>query len=175
MFLGVDGLTKSMKINLTPSVIRNHSFTSLMVSQPSCRSIDCHLSRFLCYRTDDIHDCKQRENSADRQLYLPRKYSSTSRRAQVMVGRNAAAPNANPMHAASGNALMSLLREGGQWDADDDLRAGRTNGQIEEAPYDQPRTWSLGSKTRMNQYDDDLEMQPPLTMVVSANWLMNYC
>ncbi|EIW71285.1 hypothetical protein TREMEDRAFT_67671 [Tremella mesenterica DSM 1558] len=52
-------------------------------------------------------------------LYLPRNWSSAARDPQVMVGRQM---HAGPDHQAS-NALMSLLREGGQWDELDDMRA----------------------------------------------------
>ena len=67
-----------------------------------------------------------------RQVYLPRKWGSNHGEApaQVMVGR----PPPREAELAA-QSLMSLLREGGQWD-DDDLRAGRlgTESKAFESP-----------------------------------------
>ena len=69
------------------------------------------------------------------------------------------------MQLTSGHALMSLLREGGQWDDDDDLRAGMT--QQVSAPFDAPKTWSLGSKPKEEKWDVEVEERPALPSVVS--------
>lgn len=53
------------------------------------------------------------------QLYLPRTYSASPGDLHVMVG----GANRGGDDAVS-NALMSLLREGGQWDEGDDKRTG---------------------------------------------------
>ena len=56
------------------------------------------------------------------QLYLPRNWSSHQAKdpGQLMVGRS-------PVEAElASNALMSILRDGGQWDIEDDLSVGRT-------------------------------------------------
>lgn len=65
------------------------------------------------------------------ELYLPRSWGSkrTKDTAQVMVARP---PLQNPEIAS--HSLMSLLREGGQWDDEDDLRIGRSRG--EERPFE---------------------------------------
>ncbi|RXK34815.1 hypothetical protein M231_07933 [Tremella mesenterica] len=95
--LGVDGLTPEKRINLTP-------VAADLLTQTA----------YGCYFFQTIISVV---------LYLPRNWSSAARDPQVMVGRQM---HAGPDHQAS-NALMSLLREGGQWDELDDMRAGLTN------------------------------------------------
>lgn len=53
-------------------------------------------------------------------LYLPRNWSPEgSQRNNIMVGAQRNAINNEHAQLASGVALMSLLREGGQWDNDE--------------------------------------------------------
>jgi hypothetical protein len=81
---------------------------------------------------------------ANRQLYLPRNsYGVTAPRSRVMVGaQHLSPPNRHQLspggHLAS-NALMSLLREGGQWDEIDDQAFERTPG------HSTPRTTVRGA------------------------------
>jgi hypothetical protein len=79
-----------------------------------------------------------------------------------MVGNQ---PNRAPvdMHLASGHALMSLLREGGQWDDDDDLRANIT--QQDHQANDLPKTWSVASKQSDDKWTED---RPPLPSMVGC-------
>lgn len=88
--------------------------------------------------------------------------------------------NAQDMQLTSGHALMSLLREGGQWDDDDDLRAGITtvNGTQSQhnlevgGPFDStPKNWSLssGQLGKEDKWEEDVEAQrPELPSVVST-------
>lgn len=50
---------------------------------------------------------------------------------------------------------MSLLREGGQWDEDDDLRAGYT-GEREGAPFARTTSWG-GTTARDRGYGNAKE------------------
>ncbi|RSH92128.1 hypothetical protein EHS25_008543 [Saitozyma podzolica] len=68
------------------------------------------------------------------QLYLPRAYNKETNQPRVMVG---AQPQQNhAQHGASNVQLMSLLREGGQWDEDDDLRAGMARTRTESKAFE---------------------------------------
>ena len=98
-------------------------------------------------------------------LYLPRNYSTLPRE-QVMVGQQG--PQRPPMNQlASGHALMSLLREGGQWDDEDDARARMTQTD-DIGALEPPKTWSLGSKLDDERWENAGEYPPPaLPSVVS--------
>lgn len=69
-------------------------------------------------------------------LYLPRTYSAAPGEANVMVGR------ADTRHGDDivSNALMSLLREGGQWDEIDDKRNGTGSSFKRHETLEEP--WS---------------------------------
>lgn len=79
------------------------------------------------------------------------------------------------MHMASGHALMSLLREGGQWDEDDDLRITRPGPAFgpgspragDTDMLDVPKSWSLGSKPSLDADKWD-EARPDLPAAVSV-------
>lgn len=66
-----------------------------------------------------------------------------------MVGMNPPrALDIEHFHQASGNALMSLLREGGQWDVIDDYRAGAMSTPANQPHDDQrPKQWSYGAQS----------------------------
>lgn len=85
-----------------------------------------------------------------------------------MVGRQASRPAVKDQ-AASGHALMSLLREGGQWDDDDDLRAGLT--KHDSMPFAKPNDWSTGSKAMDDQHWDNPNGEvPSLPIAVSISY-----
>lgn len=83
-------------------------------------------------------------------LYLPRAAPSAAQN-KVMVGQMP------PHHAASGFALMSLLREGGQWEGLDDedetdmAKAGERRG-TDDAPFARAEargpSWNLGGEEK---------------------------
>nr|XP_019045359.1 hypothetical protein I302_05748 [Kwoniella bestiolae CBS 10118]OCF24289.1 hypothetical protein I302_05748 [Kwoniella bestiolae CBS 10118] len=108
MILGIDGLTDSQTIhfnNLASDLLTHIIFGSF----------------FFVLITSTL-------------LYLPRSWVADDQRShQVMVGDpNAQMRVGESNNIASGIALMSLLREGGQWDNDDDLRENNRLSRVNE-------------------------------------------
>ncbi|WVQ84977.1 hypothetical protein IAT38_007141 [Cryptococcus sp. DSM 104549] len=116
VILGADGLTTSATIANTPlasDLISQATFLSFMFVL---------LSSFL--------------------LLIPRDWSPPTERNHIMVGHRAAPhQRAQAAQLASGVALMSLLREGGQWDDDDDLRAHKTLTGDQPFSLGDPKLW----------------------------------
>ena len=88
------------------------------------------------------------------------------------------------MHMASGHALMSLLREGGQWDEDDDLRITRPGPAFgpgspragDTDMLDVPKSWSLGSKPSLDADKwDEARPDLPAAVSVQAGWVNAMC
>ncbi|WWC70997.1 uncharacterized protein I206_104950 [Kwoniella pini CBS 10737] len=82
-------------------------------------------------------------------LYVPRNWTPESElhRNRIMVGdpkaRMIDGQGLEPANLASGIALMSLLREGGQWDNDDDLRGNHRVSNIDLKKDDQHAPFHL--------------------------------
>ncbi|KIR70419.1 hypothetical protein I310_05665 [Cryptococcus deuterogattii CA1014] len=89
-------------------------------------------------------------------LYLPRNWSPEgSQRNNIMVGAPRNALNNDHAQLASGVALMSLLREGGQWDTDG-MRTKDLQGEI---PYNlnDPRMYSSEEPLTSKEMNWELE------------------
>lgn len=102
-------------------------------------------------------------------LYLPRNWSPEgSQRNNIMVGAPRNALNNDHAQLASGVALMSLLREGGQWDTDG-MRTKDLQGEI---PYNlnDPRMYSSEEPLTSKEMNWELERDSGLGVpnVVSA-------
>nr|KIR84257.1 hypothetical protein I308_05268 [Cryptococcus tetragattii IND107] len=94
-------------------------------------------------------------------LYLPRNwYPEGSQRNNIMVGAPRNALNNDHVQLASGVALMSLLREGGQWDTDD-MRTKELQGEI---PYNlnDPKMYSPEEPLTSKEMDWELERESGL-------------
>ncbi|WWC59274.1 uncharacterized protein I303_101824 [Kwoniella dejecticola CBS 10117] len=124
LILGIDALTEAKKINL------NHIAGDLL-----------HQISFGSYFFANIISVM---------VYLPRDYNTTPHPCQnVMVGRppprspfgyTSPSPNQRRSH-----TLMSLLREGGQWDEDDDLRLALSKGAARSPDSDSDKGVNFGS------------------------------
>lgn len=89
-------------------------------------------------------------------LYLPRNwYPEGSQRNNIMVGAPRNTLNNDHAQLASGVALMSLLREGGQWDTDD-MRTKELQGEI---PYNlnDPKMYSPEEPLTSKEMNWELE------------------
>nr|XP_019047200.1 hypothetical protein I302_03807 [Kwoniella bestiolae CBS 10118]OCF26130.1 hypothetical protein I302_03807 [Kwoniella bestiolae CBS 10118] len=108
--LGIDALTVEKRVNL------NHIAADLI-----------HQLSFASYFFANIISVM---------VYLPRDYNTSPHRQQVMVAQPSTPFRypASPDRRTS-QTLMSLLREGGQWDEDDDLGIALAKGD------DSPVTW----------------------------------
>nr|XP_019008507.1 uncharacterized protein I206_07066 [Kwoniella pini CBS 10737]OCF47288.1 hypothetical protein I206_07066 [Kwoniella pini CBS 10737] len=128
LILGIDALTDEKKINL------NHIASDLL-----------HQISFGSYFFANIISVM---------VYLPRDYNPTSQPCQnVMVGQPPLqSPFAYPVSPGqrTSHTLMSLLREGGQWDGDDDLRIALTKG-TERSPLR-----SLDHDSRLENAEGDI-------------------
>jgi hypothetical protein len=80
--------------------------------------------------------CALTESMLIHQLYLPRTYSSGVADGRVMVGNQVARGGDD----AASNALMSLLREGGQWDDADDKRI--KGSQVDDLKGEDEDEWA---------------------------------
>ncbi|WRT64787.1 uncharacterized protein IL334_001721 [Kwoniella shivajii] len=150
LILGVDALTKERKINM------NHIAADLL-----------HQISFGSYFFANIVSVM---------VYLPRSYSSTPAGQQVMVGQQQQEQGLPvPSHQNSmeaGNAidrrasqtLMSLLREGGQWDKDDDLRIALSK-KGDDSPLRNEVNWD--EETAINPSMDQKKLR---RLTVLQNW-----
>ncbi|KAE8542188.1 hypothetical protein D1P53_001673 [Cryptococcus gattii VGV] len=130
MVLGIDGLTKRRLIASTP-------LASDLLSQMIFGSFFFMLIISVM-------------------LYLPRNWSPEgSQRNNIMVGAPRNALNNDHAQLASGVALMSLLREGGQWDTDD-IRTKELQGEI---PYNlnDPKMYSPEEPLTSKEMNWELE------------------
>ncbi|KGB79172.2 hypothetical protein CNBG_5010 [Cryptococcus deuterogattii R265] len=130
MVLGIDGLTKRRLIASTP-------LASDLLSQMIFGSFFFMLIISVM-------------------LYLPRNWSPEgSQRNNIMVGAPRNALNNDHAQLASGVALMSLLREGGQWDTDG-MRTKDLQGEI---PYNlnDPRMYSSEEPLTSKEMNWELE------------------
>ncbi|WWD21474.1 hypothetical protein CI109_105960 [Kwoniella shandongensis] len=138
MILAIDGLTEKKRINLTPlaaDILNQISYGSFF---------------FVCIISIMV--------------YLPRNWNPDPASAQqVMVGVGKQARTAPRTHAGS-HVLMSFLREGGQWDADDDLRLNAPSNMVGEL-YDQKEKEDEVAEAPFldrlsNRWDQDVEKGP---------------
>ncbi|OCF37285.1 hypothetical protein I316_01194 [Kwoniella heveanensis BCC8398] len=117
-------------------------------------------------------------------LYLPRSWTPDSEQRimvaggrgnrGVSIGVGVGVPDGQIVggaQLASGVALMSLLREGGQWDGDDDLRAARSGtGAMGMEQYNlaSPDLWKNESGILKKESDVDSErgshLGPPVAL-----------
>lgn len=123
-------------------------------------------------------------------LYLPRSYGNKEGR--VMVAQQPYNPQQQPVAGGNNNgvgagngttsglALISLLREGGQWDADDDLRlegntnriSGRAGGNTDDLEKGLPRksSWNPEEKKWNDDHVDERgdTLRPPGRLLPNA-------
>ncbi|WRT68027.1 uncharacterized protein IL334_005002 [Kwoniella shivajii] len=124
MILGIDGMTEAKKINMNP--LASGKFHSALDKNPPVND---------CFRLDLLAQTLFGSFTfvlvISILLYQPRNWTPESeiRQHRIMVGdNNEPRAGINRPQLASGVALMSLLREGGQWDGDDDLIGENING-----------------------------------------------
>ncbi|WVQ73350.1 hypothetical protein IAR50_002918 [Cryptococcus sp. DSM 104548] len=87
-------------------------------------------------------------------LYLPRSWAPPgTQHSNVMVGRTAQQPGHHQI--ASGVALMSLLREGGQWDGE----AMRSKTLAPPSPYNLDNPKLYGSQDQLTARDSDWDLK----------------
>nr|XP_018262112.1 uncharacterized protein I303_05127 [Kwoniella dejecticola CBS 10117]OBR84270.1 hypothetical protein I303_05127 [Kwoniella dejecticola CBS 10117] len=132
IIIGIDGMTDAKRINLNP--LANDLLTQIIFG-----------SFFFVLVISTL-------------LYLPRNWTpeGETRRHQIMVGDpNAHRSGARGLEAAnlaSGIALMSLLREGGQWDHDDDLRGNNRISNVPLRQNDQNMPFHMGASSAEEEW-----------------------
>ncbi|WVQ96324.1 hypothetical protein IAU59_003428 [Kwoniella sp. CBS 9459] len=195
IIMGVDGMTEAKRVNM--SHMANGQLSPLSwrftrpkqpITAPPGRDLISQItfgSYFFVLVTSYV-------------LYLPRSWTPDSeQRVMVAGGRGNRGVSAGVADVpdgqlvggaqlASGVALMSLLREGGQWDGDDDLRAiksygpGHSHGNgtpvmrpgmgMEQYNLASPDMWKSESEVQLHKKESDIDSEreshlgPPLAL-----------
>ncbi|OCF58835.1 hypothetical protein L486_03325 [Kwoniella mangroviensis CBS 10435] len=143
--LGTDALTEGKKINL------NHIAADLL-----------HQLSFGAYFFAKIISVM---------VYLPRDCNTSAHPQRIMVGQPPAQSPfkypASPNKHRTSQTLMSLLREGGQWDEDDDLRIALAKGDGSPGELGYHTPWAKGDN---NELGVDQDGRKIMRLTPLQNW-----